>query len=336
MSEDVPGESEDAPPQSEDATLEGEKPSLHVEAVGDFLRCPTRYRFEHETPLSGEEDETDDRRVELLRTVVCDALRRAIRDDAPLTETADAAFDDEWPTYADGASHHSRHQHEYDRLVLSNGVEDTCERHVDPEEVAAARAELRRPVVGPGLDLDVDLGGRQYRVTVDYLRVADGRLDAVCLTDSLRRVGLPYPNVDVFEKHFEEGQFRPKAVTRLFETYLTEQWLADAVSDASCEPGSLYYAGAVENHNRAGEAVRVESEWRAVGTHYDCSDSDLLGRLRTLRSHVDAEEFDPATFFDAEGFDAHSFEDVVEYECDDCAYRVGCEQRIRTEVRFDE
>lgn len=310
---------------------------LHVDQLGDFLRCPTRYRFEHETTLSGEQDRSDERRSDLVREVLCDALRRAIRDEVELADAASAILDEYWKTYADEAEHHSAHQHRYDRLVLANGIADTCEKHVDSEAVAAARDALDRPVVGPGLTLDVDLGdGREYRVAVDYLRVADGELDAVCLIDSLWRVGLPYPGMDIFEKHFDEGQFRPAGVTRVFENYLTEEWLAVVASDTPYEPGSLYYGSVLEEDTRAGDAVRVESEWRAVATQYECSDSDVRDRLRTLRSHVEEAVFDPTALFEVEGFDSNSFEDIVEHECDDCAYRIGCEQRIQQEVNFNE
>jgi len=310
---------------------------LSVEQLGDFVQCPTRYKFEHETALSGEQDKSDERRVNLLRTVLCESLQQAIQDDVDIVDMATEVLDNYWGRYADAAEHHSPHQHRYDRLMLNRGVVDTCEKHIDRSEVKAARDVLDQPVVGPDLTLDVELdGGRQYRVTVDYLRVADGQLDAVCLTDSMWRIGLPYPGMDVFEKHFEEGQFRPSGVTRVFENYLTEEWLATATGDTPYEPGSLYYASLLEDHNRAGDAVQVESEWRTIRTHYDCSDSDIRDRLRTVTSHIEEAVFDPTVFFEAEGFDSHSFEDIAERECDDCAYRTGCEQRIQQEVRFNE
>lgn len=310
---------------------------LSVEQLGDFVQCPTQYQFKHETALSGEQDKSDERRVNLLRTVLCESIQRAIQDNVDLVDMAAEVLDNYWGTYADAAEHHSAHQHRYDRLMLNRGVVDTCEKHIDRSKVEAARDVLDQPVIGPDLPLDVELnGGRQYRVTVDYLRVADGKLDAVCLTDSMWRIGLPYPGMDVYEKHFKEGQFRPSGVTRVFENYLTEEWLATATGDTPYEPGSLYYASPLEEHNRAGDAVQVESEWRAISTHYDCSDSDIRDRLRTVTSHIEEAVFDPTIFFEAEGFDSHSFEDIVERECDDCAYRTGCEQRIQQEVRFNE
>lgn len=310
---------------------------IHVDQLETYLRCPAKYRYEYGTTLEGDREEERTSRTDLFRSVVCTALREAMDADADLAETAAAAFDAAWREYADAVDHHSHHQRDHEYRLLREGVLDACREHVDRDAVETARETFDRPVVGPDLTLEVtSKGGTRYRIDCDYVRVGDRRADVVRLVDSLESVGLTWPGMDIYRKHFQEGQFRPGAVARLFETSLAERWLEAAVDDAGYRAGTLYYGAVVERHFRAGESVSAESEWRAMTAHYDCHPSDVREALRTVTGHLEDGVFDPERVLAADGLGDHSFDDVVRNECDRCAYRPGCEKRVGQEVRFDE
>jgi len=315
----------------------GSPEPIHVDDLETYLRCPAKYWFEYETPLEGDREEATASRTDLFRSVVCAALREAMDTGTDLSGAAVEAFDATWPEYADAVDHHSRHQRDHERRLLREGVLDACREHVDPDAVEAAREAFDRPVVGPTLPLEVaSTDGTRYRIDCDYLRVDGRRADVVRLVDSLGSIGLTWPGMDVYEKHFQEGQFRPGAVARLFETHLAERWLEAAVDDAGCRAGTLQYGAVIERHFRAGESVSAESEWRAMNTHYDCHPSDVREKLRAVTGHLEDDVFDPERVLAADGLGSHGFDDVVRSECDRCAYRPGCEKRAAQEVRFDE
>jgi len=309
---------------------------VHVDDLETYLRCPAKYWYEYETPLEGDREDVTVSRTELFRSVVCDALREALASDADLAGTASDVFEATWPEYADAIDHHSHHQRDHEYRLLREGVLDACREHVDLDAVRTARETFDRTVVGPDLTLEVaSKDGTRYRIDCDYARIGDRRADLVRLVDSLGSLGLAWPGMKIHEKHFQEGQFRPDAVARLFETHLAERWLAGAVEDAGCRAGTLRYGGVIEHHFRAGESVSAESEWRAMNTHYDCHPSDIREKLRTVRGHLEDDVFDPERVLAADGLGSHGFDDVVRSECDRCAYRPGCEKRAARGVRFD-
>lgn len=311
--------------------------NIHINELEDYFHCPKYFEFEYHSSLSGDGDQSEPSRIEFLKSVVCEAVDRAINSKGTSEDHVESAFDEKWPDYYKQVKSHSEYQSEFESALLRSGVINVCESIIDDHGIKQANSLVSSSVVGPDLTLSVDSQvGNQYQIPVDYLEVVDGKLNAIRLAESFTSLGIPYSGQNMTEKYFDEGQYRPDGLVRVFETYLTEQWIKNIVQEESCRPGSLVYISLLEDYHRAGNDANVEPDVRMGRSHFECDDTEIREWLETATAQIRDQIHDPSEFFSIEPFDTHSFDSILEEECEDCKFRVGCSKRIQQEVMFHE
>ncbi len=228
--------------------------SLDVDGLETYLHCPRRYEFAHVDGLKGSDDETTiDDRITLLRTAICDALRRGETGREALADAARERLEVLWADHDE--RFHSRTQRRHERRVL----EATLEAYVETvgvdhaagiERLAAESTDGE--LIGPDLPLsstvslpefetgaraaaetsadsgtEIDVESVTIDASVDYV-YADGRsIVGVQFVPTLRSLGLLRYRSDWdrgiaerFTDHFDPDAdvFDPSFVASLFET----------------------------------------------------------------------------------------------------------------------
>lgn len=359
-----------------DRTDGGRADTLSVDGLTTYLRCPRQYEFAHEYGLEGEDGTNVDTaaRVSILRTAICDALRRGETDREALVTAARERFETLWADHDE--RFHSAAQRRHERRTL----EATLEAYVDRAGVDHA-AGIRRlaagadggELIGPRLSLsstvslpdgdeddrieELDLterSDRPERVTIeaplDYV-YADGRsVVGARFVPTLAPLGLlRYRSAwekgiaDRFTDHFDPDAdvFEPTFVGALFETAVVVDGLRNRCDQWGLEDRTCRYVQIplVDRSQTAVNWVRgtVETGLEVIDLTDRYIDHHTYGMTHEHRNRTIDDRLARVLAEMASGpFDpTDRWADVARESCPDCGYTVCCRDYIAQEVRFD-
>ncbi|WP_440763641.1 hypothetical protein [Natronorubrum sp. DTA7] len=345
--------------------------SLDVDGLVTYLHCPRRYEFAHVDGLEGSNDETTiDDRIDLLRTAICDALRRGETDREALGDVAQDRLEALWTDHDE--RFHSRTQRRHERRVL----EATLEAYVETVGVDHAAGVERLTaeatdgeLIGPDLPLsstvslpepesearpkpetEGDAGSVTIDASVDYI-YADGRsIVGVRFVPTLRPLGLLRYRSDWergiaerFTDHFDPdaGVFDPSFVASLFETAVIIDGLRTRCQQLGLEDRTCRYVQ-IPLAERSGTAINwvretVETSLEAKDLTDGYIDHHTYGMTHEHRNRtVDDRLADVVSEIAGGAFDpTDRWDDISSDACPDCGYTVCCQDYIAEEVRFD-
>ncbi|SDJ36258.1 PD-(D/E)XK nuclease family protein [Natronorubrum texcoconense] len=335
--------------------------SLDVDGLETYLHCPRRYEFAHVDGLEGSDDGTTiDDRIALLRTAICDALRRGETGREAFADAAGERLEALWADHDE--RFHSRTQRRHERRVL----EATLEAYVETVGVDHAEGVERLTaestdgeLVGPDLPLsstvslpatETDTESVTIDASVDYV-YADGRsIVGVQFVPTLRSLGLLRYRSDWergiaerFTDHFDPdaGVFDPSFVASLFETAVVIDGLRTRCQQLGLEDRTCRYVQ-IPLADRSGTAINwvretVETsletkdltdgyiDHHTYGMTHEHRNRTVDDRLADVVSEIAGDAFDPTDRWD----------DISSDACPDCGYTVCCQDYIAEEVRFD-
>ena len=347
--------------------------TVSVDGLATYLRCPRQYAFAHEDGLeAGDDDTGTERRVALLRTAICDALRRDVEGRDALVEVATRRLETLWDDSDQRFHSHAQRRHE--RRVL----EATLEAYVDRVGLEHARGIERLEddadegeLIGPGLPVsstvalpergdepanggDGSVGPVPEAVTidaaVDYVYADGSSVTGVRFVPTLAPLGLLRYRSEwkgdvagAFTDHFDPDAdvFEPTLVGTLFETAVVVDGLRDrckrlGLSDRTCRYVRIPLA---EHSNTAVNWVRgtVETTLETVDLTDVYVDHHSYGMTHEHRNRtVDDRLAAVVAGLVAGGDDPTDRWEVISRECcPDCEYAVCCGEYIAAEVRFD-
>ncbi|QSX00005.1 PD-(D/E)XK nuclease family protein [Haloterrigena alkaliphila] len=332
--------------------------ALSVDGLATALHCPRRFEFAHVDGLEGDGDDgpTADR-VALLRTAICDALRRGETDREALVEAARGRLEALWADHDE--RFHSRTQRRHELRVL----EATLEAYVDRVGVEHAAGIERLAddaaggeLIGPELPVSstVSLPDRDETVeidaAVDYV-YADGQsVVGVRFVPTLAPLGLLRYRSDwegavaeAFTDHFDTATdgFDPTLVGALFETAVVIDGLRARCERLGLEDRTCRYVQ-IPLADRSSTAVNwvretVEASLETVdltetyidhhtyGMTHEHRNRTVDDRLAAVVGDLLAAEYDPT----------NRWTQISSEVCPDCEYAVCCQDYIAAEVRFD-
>lgn len=331
---------------------------LSVEGLRTYLTCPRRYEFAHVHGLEGSDDETAvDDRVAILRTALCDALRRGETDRKALADAARERLESLWADHDE--RFHSLAQRRHERRVLEATLEAYLERvgadhAVGIERLAADATD--GGVVGPELPLSstVSLPGEDDAVTidasVDYVYADGSSVVGVRFVPTLAPLGLlRYRSewegavAEEFTDHFDPDAevFEPALVGSLFETAVVIDGLRNrcdrlGLEDRTCRYVQIPLADrsstavnwvreTVETTLEIADLTETYLDHHTYGMTHEHRNRTVDDRLAAVVSQLTAREFDPTDRWD----------DISDNACPPCGYTVCCQDRLSQEVRFD-
>ncbi|WP_436345346.1 PD-(D/E)XK nuclease family protein [Natronorubrum sp. FCH18a] len=345
--------------------------TLDVDSLETYLHCPRRYEFAHVDDLEGSDDETTiDDRIGLLRTAICDALRRGDTDREALADAARERLATLWGDHDE--RFHSLAQRRHERRVLEATLEAYVETvgvdHAAGVERLTAEATAGE-VIGPDLPLsstvslpetETETGAETETETeaksvtidasVDYV-YADGRsIVGVRFVPTLRSLGLLRYRSDWergiaerFTDHFDPDAdvFDPTFVTSLFETAVVIDGLRNrcqqlGLEDRTCRYVQIPLADRSQTAiNWVRETVETSLETKDLTDGY--IDHHTYGMTHEHRNRtVDDRLAAVASEMAAGAFDpTDRWDEISDHACPDCGYTVCCQDYIAEEVRFD-
>ncbi len=329
---------------------------VSIEGVRTYLHCPRRYEFAHVHGLESEDDDPPEtRRLELLRTAICDALRTGRTDRDDLEEAAIDRLTELWTSHGERFHSLAQRRHERQRLeaAVRAYVADVGAEHV--HGVTKLRRETDEELLGPELPLSAtiplpDGTGVEVESVVDYVTTGGGSLTGVRFVPTLAPLGLLRYRSEwegdvaaLFTDHFDpdDDRFEPDAVGALFETAVVLEGLRDLRDRLELEHRTCRYVQVplVERSSASVNWVRetVETSLETVDLTDVFLDHHTFGmthehRNRTVESRLGetlenllSGAFDPTSAWDR----------IVDRSCPDCGYAVCCGEYMATEVRFD-
>ena len=332
---------------------------LPVDGLGAYLHCPRQYEFAHVYNLTSDPEEAiETRQLELLRTVLCDALRTGETEPRPLVNAAIARLAERWPERDD--RFHSAAQRRHERRAL----EATVRAYVETVGPAHARGVTRLrdaadgDVIGPALALSatVPLATEDENATVtvdatvDYVLEDGPSITGVRFVPTLAPLGpLRYRSkwdgdiAELFVDHFDPdtARFEPDAVATLLETAVVLEGLRDLRDRLGLEASTCRYV-LVPLADRSNDAVdwiseTVETTLEVVdltdvfldhhtfGLTHEHRNQTVERRLGEVVAAIVSGEFDPTS----------AWERIADHSCPGCEYAVGCADHVAAEVRFD-
>ncbi|WP_339102377.1 hypothetical protein [Haloterrigena salinisoli] len=350
--------------------------ALSTDGIETFLHCPRRYEFAHAYDLEGDGDESSiDDRVDLLRTAICDALRRGETDRDGLLEAARNRLEALWGDHDE--RFHSLAQRRHERRVLEATLEAYAEavgaEHAAGIEALAADA-AGGELIGPDLPLSstVSLPERGTRnadgdgaadtgtvpdsvsidATVDYVYADGSSIVGVRFVPTLAPLGLlRYRSEwegDVagqFTDHFDSDvdTFEPAFVGALFETATVLDGLRNRCDRLGLEDRTCRYVQ-IPLADRSRTAVNwvretVETSLETVDLTDVYIDHHTYGMTHEHRNRtVDDRLARVVGDLVAGAFDPTEtgrWDEISSEACPDCGYTVCCQDYIAAEVRFD-
>ncbi|WP_137289118.1 PD-(D/E)XK nuclease family protein [Natronorubrum halophilum] len=331
---------------------------LSAAGLTTYLTCPRRYEFARVHGLEGDDDETAiDDRVALLRTAICDALRRGTTDETSLVDAARERLEALWADHDE--RFHSLAQRRHERRVLEATLEAYAERvgidhaaGIDRLAADATDGEL----VGPGLPLSssVSVPGEDATVTidasVDYVYADGSSIVGVRFVPTLAPLGLLRYRSDwegavaeEFTDHFDPDTetFEPAFVGTLFETAVVIDGLRNRCDRLGLEGRTCRYVQ-IPLADRSGTSVNwvretVEASLETVdltepyldhhtyGMTHEHRNRTVDDRLAAVVARLSERAFDPTDRWD----------DISNTVCPTCEYTVCCQDHLAQEVRFD-
>ncbi|MFC4439271.1 MULTISPECIES: PD-(D/E)XK nuclease family protein [Natrialbaceae] len=341
-------------------------PTLTADGLETYLHCPRRYEFARVHDLERDDDERPTRdRVALLRTAVCDALRRGKTDPERLEAAASSRLSELWRGHDE--RFHSRAQRRHELAILEATLEAYLERFGDDHAAGISRLEETAPdgeFVGPKLPLastrslpaaaeteeETDPGHVRIDASVDYVYGDGAALVGVRFVPTLAPLGLLRYRSEwegdvagLFVDHFDPDaeSFEPQAVGALFETAVVLDGLRNLRDDLELGDRTCRYVQ-IPLADRTGTAVNwvrntVETTLKPIDLTDVYLDHHTYGMTHEHRNEtVDSRLDDVAGAVVAGSFDPSAqWEQIERHACPDCGYTVCCQDYLATEVRFD-
>ncbi|ELZ19570.1 hypothetical protein C477_07868 [Haloterrigena salina JCM 13891] len=347
--------------------------ALSTDAVATYLHCPRRYEFAHAYDLEGDGDESSiDDRVDLLRTAICDALRRGETDSQALLEAARDRLEALWDDHDE--RFHSLAQRRHERRVLEATLEAYVEavgaEHAAGTEALAADAGAGE-LIGPDLPLSstislperdgddegtADTGALPDSVaidaTVDYVYADGSSVVGVRFVPTLAPLGLLRYRSEwegdiagQFTDHFDPDAdaFEPSFVGALFETAVVLDGLRNRCDRLGLEDRTCRYVQ-IPLADRSRTAVN----WVRETVETSLETMDLTDRYIDHHTYGMTHEHRNRTVDDClarvvsdlvagafDPTDTGRWDEISSEACPDCDYTVCCQDYIAAEVRFD-
>ncbi|WP_276254590.1 PD-(D/E)XK nuclease family protein [Halomontanus rarus] len=337
---------------------DGRPLALSADGLETYLRCPRRYEFARVHELAdGEDDPPAERRLDLCRQAICDALRTGRTDADGLETAAFERFETLWSDRDE--RYHSFAQRRHERRVL----EATIRAYVEAfgAEHAGGLAELRADagdgeLIGPHLPLSstVRLPERETTVevdaAVDYVVGGGSTLTGVRFVPTLAPLGvLRYRDewegdvAGLFANHFDsdEETFEPGPVGALLETAVVLDGLRElrdrlGLGDRQCRYLSVPLADrsnttvnwireSVETSLDSVDLTDVFLDHHTYGMTLEHRNATVEERLADVVGRIVDERFEPG----------RQWEQISAHSCEDCAYTVCCQEYVSSEVAFD-
>lgn len=341
---------------------EADATELTVDCLETYLHCPRRYEFAHDHGLAGSDDDTTiDDRVALLRTAICDGLRRGDLDREALEDAIKARLETLWDGHDE--PFHSLAQRRHERRVL----EATATAYVDRVGVDHAAGIERLAseasdgaVIGPGLPLsstvsvpetdETDETTVSIDASVDYVYADGSAIVGVQFVPTLRSLGLLRYRpewegavAEQFTDHFDPDAdvFEPTFVGALFETAVVIDGLRNhcrrlGLEDRTCRYLRIPLADrsqtavnwarkTVETSLEVSDLTDVYIDHHTFGMTHEHRNRTVDDRLATVAGRLATGAFDPTDRWDS----------ISNHACPDCSYTVCCQEYIAQEVRFD-
>ena len=336
--------------------------ALTVDGLRTYLHCPRRYEFAHVHGLDGEDDDTVDDRIALLRAAICDGLRSGETDAEALEDVARDRLATRWTDYDE--RFHSRTQRRHERRVLEATLAAYVERvgtdhaagiaQLDGDEshgeLIGPRVALSRTVSVPESNTPNDADAVTIETTVDYVTGDGSSVVGVRFVPTLAPLGpLRYRSdwegdvAELFTDHFDpdSAAFEPGPVGALLETAVVLDGLRDLRDRLGLEGRTCRYLqvpladrsgltvnwvrDTVETSLEVADLTEVYVDHHTFGMTHEHRNETVDGRLASIVAELRAGSFDPTERWDR----------IAEHACPDCAYTVCCQDHIAAEVRFD-
>ncbi|TYL38158.1 hypothetical protein CV102_13205 [Natronococcus pandeyae] len=341
-------------------------PTLTADGLETYLHCPRRYEFAQVHDLEDSDDERPTRgRVDLLRTVICDALRRGKTEPRALEATASDRLSELWRGHDE--RFHSRAQRRHELAILEATLEAYLDRFGADHAAGIDRLEEAAPdgeFVGPELPLastrslpgategETNSNPDRVRIDapVDYVYGDGAALVGVRFVPTLAPLGLLRYRSEwegdvagLFVDHFDPDAeaFEPRVVGALFETAVVLDGLRNLRDDLDLGDRTCRYVR-IPLADRSGTAVNwvqntVETTLESIDLTDVYIDHHTYGMTHEHRNEtVDSRLDDVAGDVIAGSFDPSARWDQIErHACPNCGYTVCCQDYLSTEVRFD-
>lgn len=332
--------------------------TLTADGLETYLHCPRRYEFARVHELADDEDDPpEERRLDLCRQAICDALRTGHTDADTLETAALERFATLWDDR--GERYHSFAQRQHERRVLeatirayveafgadhASGLDD-LQSDADDGELIGPELPLSSPVRLPERETIAEVDA-----AVDYVVGSGSTLTGVRFVPTLAPLGLlRYRDewegavADLFENHFDsdEETFEPGPVGALLETAVVLDGLRDlrdrlGLGDRQCR---YLYVPLADQSNTTVNWIResIETSVDSVdltdvfldhhtyGMTLEHRNSAVEERLADVVGRIVDGRFEPD----------RQWEQISTQSCGECAYTVCCQEYVSSEVAFD-